>query len=138
MDHPPWPYTGVIIGGIIGALSALLPAVLLLGFEYRKWRADRKLQHLRAKREELERRFGEIRARYTTTMDSDTFHTDHFDLFMRCPKMVWDEYDAFMKAHNEANGKMSLEDIQRHWLNISTAMTAVLIGLDEEIDDLVK
>ena len=44
--------------------------------------------------------------------------------------MVWDEYDAFMKAHNEANGKMSLEDIQRHWLNISTAMTAVLIGLD--------
>ena len=139
MDQlPPWPYTGVIIGGIIGALSALLPTVLLLGFEYRKWHADRKLQHLRARRDELERRFTQIRASYTDTMNSDTFHTDHFDLFMRCPKMVRNDFDAFMKARNEANGKMNFEDLQGHWMNISASMTAVLIGLDEEIDDLVK
>lgn len=123
---------GVIIGGIIG----LVGSVMLLVVDARKWRSDRKLEHLRIKRRDMEARFLRLREILPDAMaeaPTATMGTEILDLTMRCPKRV----EVAIVAYVKDDAEMDAARQRDHYYNITTEMTVVLRELEQQIDDAV-
>ena len=120
---------GVIIGGTIG----LVASVMLLVVDQRKWRADRKLEHLRIKRGEMEARFKRLREAIPAAMEDKAFTTEILDLTMRCPKNV----ELAIATCVQEGFDLAIDRQKHHYRRITTAMTVALRKFDQQIDDAV-
>ena len=129
----PLDYTGVIIGGIIGAISALLPSALLLVYEQRRWRDDRKLQRFKDKKAYLEARFAKISEILPAAIAKNKYPTDLLSLLATCPDSVWDAVHAFT-ADPDKDEKKAREA----WIKVAAVMAKELRKIELLIDDLVR
>lgn len=121
---------GVIIGGLIASIGQ---ALALIDSRLR-WNKEIGLQHLRSKREKLEKAFegaldkigeGMIENKYSSNMMSD------FDYIF--PKEVSEAFETLMSESDTSEGKK-----RQHYYSICRAMKSSLAKIDEEIESIIK
>lgn len=121
---------GVIIGGCIGIAGSAMIATL----DWRKWRLDRKSQHLKAERDRYEKIFQELSAAITKGMETDTYDIAAItSLHARTPQNVIKAFEAMMGDKDRG-----AEAKRAHFLKISLAMQVELLKIDGEIKKLYE
>jgi hypothetical protein len=127
---------GVLVGGFI---ASALPA-LSLAVEYKKWRRDRRLNHLKAERDRLEKIFGDLRPQVADAVASGVYDVNMAGvLIFRCPQRVEEAFsamsDEMLGLRTEANSDSDHhnERARYHFHRIIAAMHGELAELDEQI-----
>lgn len=110
---------GVIVGGAI----AILTTLVTLSFQYRQWKKERKIEHLKNGRSQFEQMFSVI-------MKHENFGGEPLtDAYYLCPEKVKRAYDKYRSL-----GEMSDDDRISHEISIEMEMKKALAELDKQIE----
>jgi hypothetical protein len=124
------PINDTILGALIGGLVVSIVPVVSLGFEFRKWKRERLVTHLKTERERLSKLFDEIKEDLKSGMTKDRYPFDMaLNILRRCPRPV---SKAF--ANLIAEKERTPENYKEHYVNIIKAMSEVLADLDKRIE----
>lgn len=124
------PINDTILGALIGGLVVSIVPVVSLGLEFRKWKQERLVTHLKTERERLSRLFDEIKEDLKSGMTKDRYPFDMaLNILRRCPRPV---SRAF--ANLIAEKDRTQEKYKEHYVNIVKAMSEVLADLDKKIE----
>lgn len=120
---------GVVIGGLIASIA---PVVSLLT-ESRRWKLEKRLEHLRAERARLEKFSSETLPKLAEAMARDSYPSSMIsDILVLMPKPVGDRFENWMaeKEKDELKGKFAFMDI-------CVEMKKALSDIDRKIGELI-
>ena len=121
---------GVIIGGIIG----LIPTLIVLFIEHKKWKKEINIAILQQKREKIEKRFDEAYEKIHQGIGKGSFSIDMItDILRLSPRKVSEAFDKMMLDKNQ-----NIENQRTHLLEISIEMKNSLAEIDKEIESIIK
>ncbi len=121
---------GVIIGGLIVTVAQFITHFL----NYRKWKKEIKIQHLRLRRDKLEQVFNKAKKEILDGMTKNSYDIDMIsDLQFYFPKEVFQSFEKIItgKEEREFNKKML-------FFLIIKEMKKSLAKIDEEIEEEIK
>ena len=82
-----------IVGVIVGGIFASLGTIATLIFEFKRWKKEKKIEHLRLERDRLDTLFGVIFAKLFVSFREDRIDPEMLgDIVNRCPKEVFDSF----------------------------------------------
>lgn len=121
---------GVIIGGVIGSITTFL----VLAFEYKKWKKEKRIENLRIKREELEKKYESGRKKLYEGFKKDSYDTDMvFNFEIIFPKNVSEAFKNMMYDKDK-----SYEAKKKHSFRIISEMKKSLAQIDKEIEEELR
>ncbi|MFA5778884.1 MAG: hypothetical protein WC947_01975 [Elusimicrobiota bacterium] len=117
--------SGVALGAIIGLIGNFANSIT----EYKKWKVDKKYNHLIETRNKTEKTFNDVYEKIIAGMKTDSYDISAMTtIFKLCPKEVSEEFLKFMDDKNR-----SIENRREHLLLISISMKEYLSSLDKKI-----
>lgn len=117
---------GVIIGGVIGIMGQFA----ILCFDIKKWKKGEKIKYLKAKKEELEKKYEECMKKIYEGFEKDTYNSEMvFDFEIIFPKNVSNAFNNLMKDKDK-----SYEAKKRHSFSIIAEMKKSLSEIDQQIE----
>ena len=121
---------GVIFGGII---ASIIPVVTLI-YEHKKWKKGKRIENLRIKKEELEKKYEECKEKLYEGLQKEIYDTDMvFNFRSIFPKNV---SEAFIKMMEDKD--RSTESKKDHSILIIAEMKKSLAEIDKEIEKELK
>ena len=121
---------GVIIGGLIASIT---PVVNLI-YKDKKWRKEKRIENLRIKKEELERKYGECREKLYEGLQEGSYDADMvFNFEIIFPQNVSEAFSNMMYDEDK-----SFEAKKKHSFLIITEMKKSLVKIDKEIEEELK
>lgn len=117
---------GVIVGGIFASLGTIATLV----FQYKKWKKEKRIEHLRNERTRLEPLFKKILEQTNQEMKGESMDSDVFaDILYLCPEKVKSAYIEFLELKDP-----TVEEKQESYFSISSAMKESLAEIDHRIE----
>jgi len=111
-------------------IGSLAPIGALV-FDYRKWKAQRKVDYLRSERDKLERLFRGIYDRLTPAIGQRNYPIDlTTDILLLCPSEVREAFETLIQDKDD-----SPDSRRTHLWQISLAMKRSLVELDKKIEE---
>lgn len=120
---------GVVIGGLIASIA---PVVSLLTAS-RRWKLEKKLEHLRAERARFEKLSSEMLPQLAEAMAKNSYPSPMMsDILVLMPKPVGDRFEIWMaeKDKDELKGKFA-------FMGICVEMKKALSDIDRKIGELI-
>lgn len=121
---------GVLIGGLIASIAPISSLV----FESKRWKTERRLEHLREERVRLEQLVTGVLSKLGDAMAKNSYpSTMTSDIFALMPKAVSDRFRIWMeeKDKDELKGKHALFDM-------ALEMKKCLAEIDRKIAELLR
>lgn len=123
-----------LVGVIIGGLIVSIASVATLIYEDKKWRKEKRIENLRIKKEELERKYGECREKLYEGLQKGSYDTDMvFNFEIIFPQNVSEAFRNMMHDKDK-----SFEAKKKHSFLIITEMKKSLVKIDKEIEEELK
>jgi len=121
---------GVIIGGLI---VSIIPVVTLI-YENKKWRKEKRIENLRIKKRELERKYGECKEKLYEGLKKESYDTDMvFNFEIIFPQNVSEAFKDMMHDKDK-----SFQAKKKHSFSIIAEMKKSLVKIDKKIEEELK
>jgi len=121
---------GAIIGGLIGIAGQFVSQRL----DFRKWRTERLIEHLREERKRLEVQLDELTPKMQRALTEEAFDAKMgATVLHRCPSRVRDAFSAMIDARiRQMQGEKV--DLGQYWFKVLGSCQAALADVDRRIE----
>lgn len=125
---------GVIIGGGIGIVASIVPTILAISFEYKKWKKGIRIENLRSKKNKLEQQYKEAIKKMEESIQTNSYSVDTLsDFLVTFPESVG---RAFIDMMDDKNKGITQKQI--HLITITTWMKSSLNEIDNKIEKILN
>jgi hypothetical protein len=125
---------GVIIGGIIGIIGGITGQWTASFFDSKKLKKEKKIEYLRIKRNELEKKYKECSDLLYKSISEGEFEYDMiFNFRFIFPEKVLNAFDEMMEEDRN-----DPETNNKHFVFITAEMKKSLAEIDREIEEEIN
>src|SRR5690625_3686806 len=123
----------ILIAVIIGGLIASIAPITTIIADHLRWKRERKLMHLKTKRDKLEQRFRETLEQLSKAMARNSYPAEiTSDIMIMLPEEVSKQYLEFLEEKDKTTPKC-----RQAYLDIAAVMQGYLARIDQQIEALV-
>jgi len=126
---------GVLIGGVIATIGT----VVGVRYDWMKWKKEKKLEHLRDKRERLATLFRDVSNGIEQDMVADRLDLNRItNIRILCPQSVIDAFDSMIDYRldqKEKSGVINISGLGPYFAKITQAMKTCLGEIDKQIEE---
>ena len=123
----------ILIGVIIGGMSASITPLVMLILDHRRWQRESELEHLRSERKKLERIFRENLKRFSKAIVKNSYASDMImDFLLTMPKEISIKFKEFLADPNKTDSRC-----KKAYMSIGLSMKKTLSEIDSKIENII-